>query len=70
MADDQDAKRAEMLKANPELEAEAKRMGDIPLHPVVSRIQQRFGMFNMIRNARNKNQVDINKIGDDQAQGS
>lgn len=49
------------LKANKDLEAEAKRMGDYPLHPLVSRISQRFGLFNMVRNARNQNQVDIEK---------
>ena len=69
MASDADLKRAEMLKSNPELEAEAKRIGDIPLHPLVSRIHQRLGAFNLIRNARNKNQVDINRI-DEPSEGS
>ena len=47
-----------------QLEAEAKRMGDYELKPVVTKIHQKVGLFNLIRNARNKRQVDIEKAGE------
>jgi len=55
------------LQADAALEAEAKKLGDYPLHPIISSIQHKFGSFNLIRNARNKNQVDIQKIDDPQS---
>jgi hypothetical protein len=50
------------LKADDALEAEAKKLGDYELHPMISRIQHRLGSLNIIRNARNKNQVEIEKV--------
>jgi hypothetical protein len=47
------------LKKDPKLEAEAKRLGDYELNPIVSKITSKLGSFNIIRNARNKRQVDI-----------
>jgi hypothetical protein len=58
MADDR-------LKEDAELEAEAKRLGDYPLHPLVKRVTNKLGAFNLIRNARNKNQVEIERLDQD-----
>lgn len=52
------------LKADKELEDEAKRMGDYELHPLVGKVHQKFGAFNLIRNARNARQVEITKASD------
>lgn len=52
----------ERLKLDPKLAEEVKKMGDYPLHPIVTKISQKFGAFNLIRNARNKRQVDIESI--------
>ncbi len=50
------------LKPNKELEAEVKRLQDYPVHPLVSKISQKLGAFNLVRNARNQKQVDIEEI--------
>lgn len=50
------------LKDDADLEAAVKNLQDRELHPLVSRITHKFGAFNLIRNARNKKQVDIEEI--------
>lgn len=55
-----DAKKSEYQK-DEALEAEVKRMGDYPVHPLVSKVTSRMGLLNVIRNARNKNQVEVLK---------
>ena len=50
------------LLADKALADEVKRMGDYPLHPLVEKIYQKFGAFNLIRNARNGRQVAIESI--------
>ncbi len=60
MADEDAAK----MKFDADLAAEADKMGAYKLHPVVTKIHQRFGGFNLIRNARDQKQVDIEKIDD------
>lgn len=52
----------ERLKADKELEDRLKARGDVPLHSLVERITHRLGSLNIIRNARNQKQEDINKI--------
>jgi hypothetical protein len=55
----EEAKDKPKLKLDKQLEDEVKRMGDYPLHPLISKISQRLGAFNLVRNARNQKQVDI-----------
>ena len=50
MADDK-------LKANTDLEETVKRMQQANIHPVVEKIQHRFGILNLIRNSRNARQI-------------
>lgn len=50
------------LQPNPQLEAEVKRLGDYPLHPLISKISSKLGAFNIVRNARNQKQVDVEDL--------
>ena len=59
MANDVDPR----FKANPQLEEEVKKMTNSEMHPLVTKIQQRFGMFNLIRNSRNQKQIEIEEAG-------
>jgi hypothetical protein len=51
------------------LEEEAKRLGSYDLHPLITKVHSKLGAFNLIRNAANKRQVDIGKIGEEEAGG-
>lgn len=51
------------LKPDEELEQEAQKTG-YAVHPIISRITHRLGAFNMIRNAKNEREVEIDKIAD------
>lgn len=61
MPDDKDPN-APDLKHDDSIEAEAKRLGDYDLHPAITSITSKLGAFNLIRNARNKRQVEVQKI--------
>lgn len=50
------------LQPDVALEAEAQKMGANPMHPLVAKITQRLGAFNLIRNARNEKTVEIEQI--------
>lgn len=48
--------------ADKDLEDTVARMQQANIHPVVEKIQHRFGSLNVIRNMRNQKQVDIANI--------
>lgn len=50
------------LKPDKDLEAEAVKMGANPMHPLVSRITQRLGVFNLVRNKANEKTVELERI--------
>ena len=52
------------LEHDAEVEAEAKKLGDYQLHPIVEKIHHKLGAFNLIRNARNARQVEITKASE------
>lgn len=61
------AKRDEIdpkFKLDQGLEEEAKKLGAYEMHPLLSKISSKFGLTNMVRNAQNKNKVDIEKLED------
>lgn len=49
------------LKPDEELEAAAQKTG-YSVHPIISRITHRLGAFNIIRNAKNEREVEIDKV--------
>jgi len=49
------------LKANEELEKAAAAYQGQDLHPIVSRIQHKFGLLNVLRNQRNEKIVKAEK---------
>ncbi len=44
---------------NNELEDQAKKMGAYEVSPIVTRIHQKIGIFNLIRNAKNAREVAV-----------
>jgi hypothetical protein len=52
------------LAPDRELEADVQRRSALPLHPLVTQIHEKFGVFNFIRNARNARQKAIDDVED------
>lgn len=55
----------ERLKHDKGLEEEAKRLGAYKVHPLLTKIHSKMGQFNVIRNAANKRQVEIEGIDEE-----
>jgi hypothetical protein len=49
------------LRPDAALEAEAQKLHALPLHPLITRIHQKMGALNLIRNARNERQAAIDE---------
>lgn len=54
------------LEPDAKLESQAKAAGAYPTHPAIERMASKLGAFNLIKNARNRRQVDVTKADDPQ----